>query len=399
MFKIPASFRDDYENYLVMHSMKNFLLNNEIVPKYTMSRADLINQIEKFANESDENLEIVLDWLDEVLKEGIKHIHIRKVNTNSECWKKLIEMKEIPQKLLLNPDCRHICGNNKYDENVKLVKCEKRETNRGTVLSFYFAELICIHGPKCEKTIIYPIFIDIYFKYGLITGRAKSKTSMCLYSREKVNLEERVTTTTSKEIKRCFEFLAETFGIEYIKQEDANEYFKKKFYTLLNKYTQTPEIIKNKIEEKREKNNKVVDTILGEICEIDEKYRDDLEADVLNLIEKYLSISYPDKNIFIDGRDAYPLKIIATDEEESHLEQASGLEKPLQSKAIFFDNKKMMQKNQKCDGIIFSFEDKKKKERFKVEMKMERTDCFLRSNGYISEEELQNVLFAIIEAE
>ena len=79
MFKIPASFRDDYENYLVMHSMKNFLLSNGVVPKYTMSRANLVNQIEEFANESDENLEIVLDWLDEVLKEGIKHIHIRRV--------------------------------------------------------------------------------------------------------------------------------------------------------------------------------------------------------------------------------------------------------------------------------------------------------------------------------
>ena len=113
--------------------------------------------------------------------------------------------------------------------------------------------------------------------------------------------------------------------------------------------------------DKKELNNLVVSEILEDICEIDEQYKDDLEADVLNLVEKYLSISYPDKSIFIDGRDAYPLKIIATDEEESHLEQASGLERPLQSKAIFFDNKKMMQKNRKCDGVIFSFEKKEKK--------------------------------------
>lgn len=398
MFKIPASFRNDYENYLVSECLREFLLDKGVIRKY-VSRVNLIDQIEEFANESDENQEEVLNWLDEALKEGIKHVHIRKVNTNNENWEKLNKREEIPEKLLFNPSCMHICGNDKYDENIRLVKYNKRETNRGTVLSFYFAELISIRSPKCEKTIIYPIFADVYLRYGLITGRAKSKTSMCIYSKEQTNIEERVTTNASKEIKRCFEFLGKTFGITYKKQEDSNNYFKKKLYTLLKRYTQTPEIIKNKIENKNEQTNLVVDKILKEICEIDELYKDDLKADVLNLIEKYLSISFPDKNIFINGRDAYPLKIIATDEEESHLEQASGLEQPLQSKAIFFDNKKMMQKNQKCDGVVFSFEKKQKKGRFKIEMRMEGTDCFLRSGEFIREEEFQDVLFAIIEAE
>lgn len=379
--------------------MRRFLLEQGITPKYIMSRSDLINQIEEFANKSNDNLEIVLDWLDGVLKEGIKHIYIRKVNTDDKHWKQLGKIENVLEKLLLNPLCKHICGNNIYDENIRLVKYEKKETEKGTVLSLYFAELICINGAKWKIDIIYPIFLDVYFQYGLITGRAKSKSSMYIYSKDDITFDQRMSTNAAKEIKKGFDFLAREFGINYVTIEDANNYFKKKFYTLLNRYTKTPQIIKDKMNDKKELNNLVVSEILEDICEIDEQYKDDLEADVLNLVEKYLSISYPDKSIFIDGRDAYPLKIIATDEEESHLEQASGLERPLQSKAIFFDNKKMMQKNRKCDGVIFSFEKKRKNDRFKIEMKMDKADCFLRSQEYISEEELQNVLFAIIEAE
>ena len=72
MFRIPAAFRDDYENYLVIDIMRCFLFEQGLTPKYTMSRADLIDEIEEFANKSSDNLEIVLDWLDKVLKEGIK---------------------------------------------------------------------------------------------------------------------------------------------------------------------------------------------------------------------------------------------------------------------------------------------------------------------------------------
>ena len=399
MFRIPAAFRDDYENYLVMDIMRRFLLEQGITPKYIMSRSDLINQIEEFANKSNDNLEIVLDWLDGVLKEGIKHIYIRKVNTDDKHWKQLGKIENVLEKLLLNPLCKHICGNNIYDENIRLVKYEKKETEKGTVLSLYFAELICINGAKGKIDIIYPIFLDVYFQYGLITGRAKSKSSMYIYSKDDITFDQRMSTNAAKEIKKGFDFLAREFGINYVKKEDENNYLKKKFYTLLNRYTKTPQIIKDKMNDKKELNNLVVSEILEDICEIDEQYKDDLEADVLNLVEKYLSISYPDKSIFIDGRDAYPIKIIATDEKESHLEQASELERPLQSKAIFFDNKKMMQKNRKCDGVIFSFEKKRKNDRFKIEMKMDKADCFLRSQEYISEEELQNVLFAIIEAE
>ena len=400
MFNIPSSFRDNYEDYLTIPVIKEFMLENSIKVKSLYNRTDLLAEVEKFANESDDNLQIVLEWLDNALKEGIKNIYIRKADTVNPQWNKLIEIDDVSDALFRDVSIKNICSKNCYDEQIKLVKFEKKESNRGKVLSFYFAEMIHIHDKAGDKDIIYPLFIDLYADYGLVVGRVKSKAAMYPYIREGFQIAGSNSTNASKEINKAFEFIAREFGIGYYSKEEANNFFKKKFYRLVEEYTETPDLISQKMLDKDEYITSVINEILISICEINpDQYGKDVEADVLNLIEKYFSISHPDKNIFINGRNAYPLKIIATDEEESHLEQASGLEHPLQSKAIFFDNKKMMQKNQKCDGVFFSFERQNKKERFKVEFRMERKDCFIRCREYLKEEELQNVLFAVIEAE
>ena len=45
--------------------------------KTTVDRPQLIKDIEKYANQSEENKEIVLDWLDQILIEGIKDTQIK----------------------------------------------------------------------------------------------------------------------------------------------------------------------------------------------------------------------------------------------------------------------------------------------------------------------------------
>lgn len=80
--------------------------------------------------------------------------------------------------------------------------------------------------------------------------------------------------------------------------------------------------------------------------------------DVSNTVEKYLSINWKDKKVFMQDRDAYPIRISATDEEESKVEQTAALTEPLQMKAVFFDNKKMLYKSKSCDGVSFRWKRK-----------------------------------------
>lgn len=68
---------------------------------------------------------------------------------------------------------------------------------------------------------------------------------------------------------------------------------------------------------------------------------------------------------------------------------------PLQAKALFFDNKKMMQKNQICDGVVFKFRRKSKKyyeDEFKVKITVKNNCCHMKFFEYTEEVDIQNVL-------
>ena len=105
------------------------------------------------------------------------------------------------------------------------------------------------------------------------------------------------------------------------------------------------------------------------------------------------------KQIFIKDREAYPLKLNATDEEDSKVEQTAALEEPLQSKAIFFDNKKMLQKSRACDGVTFMFARLNTmycSRQFKVKIVVNKDYCMLKFTEYTMEEDIIHVLFSLI---
>lgn len=84
------------------------------------------------------------------------------------------------------------------------------------------------------------------------------------------------------------------------------------------------------------------------------------------------------------------------------MEQATGTEEPLQSRAIFFDNKKMMQKSRLCDGVVFVFNRRnptKYNPNFKVTIITNKDYCTLKFTEYIKEEDIQYVLFSVIDVE
>ena len=143
----------------------------------------------------------------------------------------------------------------------------------------------------------------------------------------------------------------------------------------------------------------MVDLLMKDICNLPNGYKEDVESNMLNMVEKYFSISYPDKKIFTRDRDAYPLKLNATDEEDSKVEQTAALETPLQSKAIFFDNKKMLQKSQSCDGVSFMFNRINTlycTRQFKVKIVIYKDFCTLKFTEYTMEEDIIHVLFSFI---
>ncbi|MCQ5384288.1 hypothetical protein NO348_05610 [Hungatella hathewayi] len=406
MLILPSVFKNDNEDYLTSIEIKKFLKIHGEKVTFSEGRMEVVEKLINYANLSEENVEKVQDWVDKTTKEGIKYIYIKKVNKNSPGWNlvKSGVITALLNELLEKIENKHLCNSmDFYEKDAKLIRADILESEHGEVISLYFCKKIHIYDrTKIAKESLYPVYVDIYTEHEIVVVRGKSKSGMYIYRDEGFDYDVSKSTEVSKCVGEIFNYISDKLGIWYVNSRDVNIYFRQKFYNLLNKYTDTPEIIKDKMSEKSMETSGIINFFVENICNLDDKYKVDVEKDIINLVEKYFSISYPEKNIFKEGRDAFPLKIIATDEEDSHLEQATGTEEPLQSRAIFFDNKKMMQKSRLCDGVVFVFNRRnptKYNPNFKVTIITNKDYCTLKFTEYIKEEDIQYVLFSVIDVE
>lgn len=402
MFQIPVTFKEENENYITLIALKNFAKSKSL--KTNCARNELIENITSYANAKSDNEEEVLDWIDHVTKEGIKDIYLKKISINHNSLQILKSEPLLEAKLqgfFQRVNRRFLCTN-QYDNDIKLVKYEVNQTNQGTVASFFLCKMIYTDDSRNPtRSYWYPINIDIYVDKEYVTGRAKSKSNMYEFSSNGFNTNINKSITAEKEIREATVYILNIFEINTKKSSEIFDFFRGQLYKLLDKYTHTPLEIQEMIDSKSEEIQNISKQIRTNICNVNFVYKDDIDFDMNNLVEKYVSISYPDKTIFTRNRIAYPLSINATDEEESHVEQTAGLEEPLQSKAIFFDNKKMLQKSKLCDSIKFCYTRLNTiyaGKNFTVKITVKKDYCLFKFTEYTLEEDINNVLFSIIDA-
>ena len=402
MFSIPYTFANEDECYITIPALKRFAREKKKEDlKTTLDSPQLIQDIENYANQSPEKEEEVLDWLDHVLIEGIKDVQIKLIDDESFTTAFLNEdayVEQIVEPLLVNADNRHL--NKGYSGELSLFHYEiSDEGECGRRIRLYLGRLLCTFDKKHgAATVPYPIAVDVYCDKGIIVSRAKSKSGLYKYVDEFV-LEQAIPTKSEKETATAIKWVCEKLAISTKKSFEAETVFKSCLYCMLERYTQTPNEIIELINQKTAEINGIVDSVMHQICNLRRAYEDDVRSNVLNMVEKYFSISYPDKQIFIKDREAYPLKLNATDEEDSKVEQTAALEEPLQSKAIFFDNKKMLQKSQACDGVTFMFARINTmycSKQFKVKIVVNKDYCILKFTEYTMEEDIIHVLFSLI---
>lgn len=402
MFSVPYTFANEDESYITIPALKRFAREkkNEDL-KTTVDRPQLLQDIENYANQSPENEAEVLDWLDQVLVEGIKDVQIKLIDDESFTTS-FIDQDEFVEKvlepLIVNKTNRHL--NKGYTESLGVFRYEiTNESVFGRRIRLYMGKLLCTFDKKHgAATVPYPIAVDVYCDAGIIVARAKSKSGLYKYEEDFV-LEKATPTKSEKETAAAIKWVAEKLVLNTRKSFEAETVFKSQLYDMLEKYTKTPTEIINLMDAKKTEINGVVETVMHQICNLRAAYREDVKSNVLNMVEKYFSISYPNKQIFIKDREAYPLKLNATDEEDSKVEQTAALEEPLQSKAIFFDNKKMLQKSRACDGVTFMFARLNTmycSRQFKVKIVVNKDYCMLKFTEYTMEEDIIHVLFSLI---
>lgn len=404
MFSVLYTFANEDESYITVPALKRFAREKKKEDlKTTVDRPQLIQDIENYANQSPEKEEEVLDWLDQVLVEGIKDVHIKLIDDESFTTSFINQdefVEKVLEPLIVNKTNRHL--NKGYTASLGVFRYEiTNESVFGRRIRLYMGKLLCTFDKKHgAATVPYPIAVDVYCDAAIIVARAKSKSGLYKYE-ENFVLEKATPTKSEKETASAIKWVAEKLVLNTRKSFEAETVFKSRLYNMLEKYTKTPTEIIDLMNAKKVEIDGVVETVMHQICNLRIAYREDVKSNVLNMVEKYFSISYPNKQIFIKDREAYPLKLNATDEEDSKVEQTAALEEPLQSKAIFFDNKKMLQKSRACDGVTFMFARLNTmycSRQFKVKIVVNKDYCILKFTEYTMEEDIIHVLFSLIGA-
>ncbi|MEW9939795.1 hypothetical protein AB2T96_19985 [Clostridium butyricum] len=404
---IPFCFKDRNEEYLTLGRLQEFCKENNL--KTSLDKIELINSIIEFGKTDEGNSEKVCKWMDHTLKEGIKKIIVYKLdnarklrNKTEEQWIELIndKFKVYESNYILKYNHKNhisLCG---YEFEVKDNKVSKVELKYTIKLKEQKKK------DQPPNNIIYPIFVDVYVNEGYIVGRSKSKSSIFKFEiieNEDKNIDDIV------ETMNCDKLIGEAIDLTIEKIDVLKEnvpiglhIFKGIIHKIVDETTATPLEIKEKLENEKEFRKNFIESFLKRE-EIDflngDNYKNAVE-DLTVLMEKYISINYSNKDIFTKDRYGYPIQISATDEDSSSVEETSLEDKPLQCTPIFFDNKKIIQKQKKCDNVIMVFKRSPRtyftNKTFQVIIEVKRGAMHIDLRKYVLEEDINNVLSRII---
>lgn len=400
--EIPISFRDKNEPYFVIESLQKFCKNNNL--KTTLDKVELINEIVEFANLNDENENNVLSWIDKSLKEGIKKVIVTTIlnsrelmNKSKEEWKELIYEKFNRNESMYIINGKHtenieLCGYNFIENKNKVEKVSltytvllKEEKNRGVI-----------------SKIIYPIFIDVDLKNKYIIGRAKSKTKIYRFKKEDVDDENLISTTYEKMINEAISKTMLGLNLEEESKDLRTHKFKGIIHSIVAECTKTPDDILKLLSSEENNIKSFVEKFFLRkgINFIKNKNLESAIEDINVFMEKYISINYEDKGVFTSDRYAYPIQISATDSDFSSVDESTCGDKPLQCTPIFFDNKKLIQREKKCDNVEMVFKREPEyfftAKSFPVILEVKRNRMYMDFRKYTLEEDIENVLSRVI---
>lgn len=400
MFDIPYCFKNKNENYLVLDSLKKFCKENKL--KTTDDKTKLIESIISFANDNEENKLKVAEWLDNILKEGVKNLIILKLegirdirNKNIEEWKSIINnsFNIIESKYL-------VFANNTYNINLCGYKFHEKNSVINSI-SFNYTILLKEQKNKSEspQTIIYPIFVDLYLNNGYIIGRGKSKSSIGKFFTENKEIQS---TTCEKLIFEAILKTQDALQLQFEDKKVGTYKFKTKIHKMIDECTKTPIEIENRLAEEQEARTNFIKNFFNrqDINLLEGDNFNNASEDLKIFMEKYLSINSTDKTIFTENKYGYPVQIAVTDEDFSSIDESSCDDKPLQCTPIFFDNKKVIQRQKQCDNVSMVFKVTSKpyfqRNNIPVIFIVKKGILNIQFRKYALEEEIENVLSRVI---
>ena len=408
---ISRIFKDEKEEYITWPAIYHFIREHNIKGEGTMSKREALDCIFNFGNSSNERTEIVLSWIDDVILEGIKDVYVSFFPLEQKT--KLLLSNQVTAdsylaKFITENMKPHLCSN-QYGNDFSLISVRWVGEGKSRRIIFTYCKKLFVRESNKDtssiKPIDYPITAEFFVKEELLLVMAKPRTNLNDYITNELKYENSIQTTTEKEVGKVTALIKKILTKEHIDIKTVKNKLKSKLFYVIDKYTKTPSVIENVIASNTSKLEAITEAILG-MCTAQDKCKTpsstDVKDDIKNIAEKYLSINWQDTVVFTQDREAFPIKLSATDEEECMVEQTAPESHPLQTKSIFFDNKKMLQKNKSCNGAVFVWTRKNRKycsPSFSVSINIKKEVCVFKFKQYTMKGDIENVIFSIIEAD
>ena len=183
MLVIPGIYKDANENYITLPVINNFLSDNKISNNSTTMRGKLLDCIENWGNESESNKETVLNWIDNIILEGIKDIHVKYYPLEQNI-KTLLKDKDAALshfRSFVGVDITpHVCTNS-YSEELALVSIRWVGEGQNQKIVFTYCKKLFTsemrNGARTTKPIDYPIIAEYYIEgeYLMVIAKPRSK--------------------------------------------------------------------------------------------------------------------------------------------------------------------------------------------------------------------------------
>lgn len=402
MINLGGSLTKENRNYIILPVLKDFCSKHHIKCD-VQNRADLLRIIEDYANENNKNENEVLTFLDECYKEGTKILKIKKIDKESEISEEYINNRICK---VYNDYGNSFIMKSTPQKDLTLINYST-EVEEGVVKKIEFTFTIQILTGNYLKedegeVVLYPVFVDLDMQNGFIIGRAKPTTLVFDFDGHSLKFDISKKHGYIEYIDLAIEKVKLLLEIEEEDRSKAMIGFKRAVFYLLESFSFTPEEIEKKM--------KLFEGKIGDILQefeetydiyLSDKLKNSARYDLNIFIEKFLSITYPDKDIFIKDRKAYPYRISVMDHEFVTVDETAGLRAPIQKKEAFFDNKKAIFYNKRCDKVHLCFKrinDKYfGKQPFRAIVEAKQEYCLINFPEYVREEDIQDVLSRITE--
>ena len=401
MIKIPNFLNQD--DYLQNPLLKRFLRDHNI--GHNENRADLLNAIEEYANESEENAEEVTNWLLGVAKEGSKDICYRKIYGVEEKHHDTVVIENQIKEAFPNCPKKNSLEYHNTGESV-MIDYEIVLDDSGEVVKveFTYSQLF-LYGNVNElggKT-VFPVFIELYLNQGFIVSRAKSKSTLYRYNENNAFLINDNRIDTMEHAMKLVDDVADVFGFRVEKDSRrAQNEVSKMLYNVYQKFSFTPVDVAKQVASQDDLLKQFVNDLFSNL-HLDSRNKEKALLDAKIFAEKFISINGDNEEEFKKDRDAYLIKISSDDELAlTKIDTSSQKTVPLQCTEAFFDGKKSVMSSKKCKRLHLVFKRRETKyfpssNQLVVQMGFYKNYGYVKTMQYAEEADIQNVLQAVFE--